>query len=846
MSADLQEFKGIIEQLKPAIDEPDFDQVFKSVTADVPKSKQFLIKMELKRIAKPCNQLIDLRGHVAGKPFPYEHKGKIHYLDEVAKDIFEQQLEMFGRYTIGVNEAVLAADNNHRILHKKEQTARLEEKNKQRLSSNDVTAKPIADEEKIRSDFGGHVVNFTRYGIRHEERMNFSIAVELQFSIGDSIEASTSDLSVSGAKVKIPAAKEVVIGQKVALYLTGLEKEFKLGLKDGIQYEIVGIDSADTDSNYIRLKRTFTEDVTSFDEFLGNFINGNKRRYKINLENTLDAILIKGFEQFYLPRITSLPVFIRQIQGRLVPTLILATENNRETLGNFSDENKNLVFQQILNEPRIERILSSGKSIKETTLYSFTHAKAGKLYFYSATSDELNEDENKRNLFLGFGAQKASWCVHKLQLMETSDSEAYIPLSIPDTADREIKKLNKPPSPRVQGIIKDCKYIAMFTPLRGDAFKKQYQHHFKFDASQLKLLKSFGHPKLKRYITTTVETIEYVNLRSEERYLYKTQIEIANPIGDFIPSVKGSTRDLSTQGLQVILDEPHDHKKGDVILLSLPELQKITKSFKLEKLPYEVMAISKNKTIMNLRTFEDGTKHHARYFFKKLIEQNIDKLTPAKMESQFPGLSTCLRNLTAKSMNNLSMYFSKENNKIKVNTIGTSFEPNLLHNMLASRKPSDFDVTLYPLLQRNSLGKVFTPILSKMKRADRPEFVDIFIRYRFNQEGEEQTFISQVESTFSSEKIKKTFIDSSLEKDIFCVFRIFLSRTGRPDMDYVSKELSYVGNYANHRAKELEERLWSVVGVGDIVDITEEFLTRSGYSVEQINQQNLRKNRLMD
>ena len=194
----------------------------------------------------------------------------------------------------------------------------------------------------------------------------------------------------------------------------------------------------------------------------------------------------------------------------------------------------------------------------------------------------------------------------------------------------------------------------------------------------------------------------------------------------------------------------------------------------------------------------------------------------------------------------MSIYFSKENNKIKVNTVGKSAEPNFLHNMLSSQKPTEHDDTLYPLLPRNTIGEVFTPILNKMKRADRPEFIDILIRYRFNQMDEEQTFISQVLSTFSSEESKNTFIDSSLEKDIFSVFRIFLSRTGRPDMDYISKELSYVGNYANHRAKELEERLWSVVGVGDVVDITEEFLIRHGYDIKQINLQNLRKNRLIN
>ena len=130
MAADLQEFNGIIEDLKAVINQPDFDAQFKAATDDVPKSKQFLIKMELKRLAHPCNRLIDLRGSVDGEPTIFEHKGQIHYLDELAKNIFLEQVEKFGRYTIGVYETVLQADNNFRIMHKIQQEKRQVETDK--------------------------------------------------------------------------------------------------------------------------------------------------------------------------------------------------------------------------------------------------------------------------------------------------------------------------------------------------------------------------------------------------------------------------------------------------------------------------------------------------------------------------------------------------------------------------------------------------------------------------------------------------------------------------------------------------------------------------------------------
>ena len=65
-------------------------------------------------------------------------------------------------------------------------------------------------------------------------------------------------------------------------------------------------------------------------------------------------------------------------------------------------------------------------------------------------------------------------------------------------------------------------------------------------------------------------------------------------------------------------------------------------------------------------------------------------------------------------------------------------------------------------------------------------------------------------------------------------YKILLSRTGRPDTDYIAAEMSYISTYAIHKAKTLEEELWSVVGVGDVIDISDEILLRYGVSAEQI------------
>ena len=47
MSQDLKQYADIIEQLKPMVEEPEFNQVLLQIASDVPKEKRFLIKMEV-------------------------------------------------------------------------------------------------------------------------------------------------------------------------------------------------------------------------------------------------------------------------------------------------------------------------------------------------------------------------------------------------------------------------------------------------------------------------------------------------------------------------------------------------------------------------------------------------------------------------------------------------------------------------------------------------------------------------------------------------------------------------------------------------------------------------------
>ena len=77
-------------------------------------------------------------------------------------------------------------------------------------------------------------------------------------------------------------------------------------------------------------------------------------------------------------------------------------------------------------------------------------------------------------------------------------------------------------------------------------------------------------------------------------------------------------------GLQIECDNPVEFKKGDIIKLSLPDLQKITKKHDLSSLAYEVMAISKSLTTVNLKVHCLTDLPHMGIHTTALAENNKD------------------------------------------------------------------------------------------------------------------------------------------------------------------------------------------------------------------------------
>lgn len=100
-----------------------------------------------------------------------------------------------------------------------------------------------------------------------------------------------------------------------------------------------------SDELRIFLHRAQAHNEPQVTEFIDNFIRGNKYRYKINLENTINAFENKVCEQYFTPRFPSLPVFISHQVDKadpqivvLQPKFVMSNSGNANILSYWQDE----------------------------------------------------------------------------------------------------------------------------------------------------------------------------------------------------------------------------------------------------------------------------------------------------------------------------------------------------------------------------------------------------------------------------------------------------------------------------------------------------------------------------
>lgn len=811
MNTDFSKYQKIINHFRGEVNKPSFDVKFTQRTKQMPKTEKFLLKMELKRLASACTRSIDLRGLVDGDCKLFQYSGQSHFLDDVAIGVFEDNVDKYKGYTFGVYDAVKNTENNFRVIYQKEQ------QNSEQSNPVEPT-KELPKKTSDKTQYPVSIFPLNQYYNRVEERMNFVIPLAIISENNQKKSVSSIDISPQGVKFRFNGKEPLYIDQTLTITFKGLEGEFQFAKEDPLTYQIKNIHS-DEKTQIVGCQRINNTDNNAFDKFLQRYIQGNKRRYKVNLENTISALKSRIFEHYLLPKINELPIFFKYSEHQVIPRYVLTTDNNQPTFQYWQDEKNNTNLHCLINEERLSRLLKRHKQGKSLLVYSFVHQNQGKDFFYTVDEDQLAEESDFAPTFLTFAANKNSFAVTKLTYFSVDKNNVYSPFALSNTQELDTQYINLPPSSEVIDCIDTLSFAVVASDITHQTSLEQYQS-FSDKPIDVNTLKKFGHKRLKDKLVVEELGLTYKNQRQEARFMYQTSVELTCKKEQW----HGDSVDFSVSGLKVGLDDPTEFCVGDIVYITFPDLQKITSSHDLKKLPYEVIKINQKKTIINFRVYVKEHQHVGRSFFKLLIDKNKDKLTADEFTLLVPGLAEALRTSYAQNIQVPTLVVQKSGSRYKIEALVTNDDGNEFLQQLNNLSDRNNYYNFYPLITKFYKDNFIEQCLKKLIVNAEPISDILFISIAKNIEQVDRDVRVKFAKELDTSALRKQFISQALESGNFFCFQLKISRTNKPVLEYLNTELNYISTYAIHRSKQIEQDIWNVVAAIQYIDITDEVL----------------------
>ena len=820
MNKDFSKHHKIINNFRGEINKKNFEASYVAATEHLNKTEKFLLKMELKRLAAVCTRGIDLRGLVKGECQLFDYQGQSHFLDDVAIAVFKESAAIYGGYTFGVYEAVKDAKNSFRNIYQNEQVSPNITENKNLDKKTGV--------EKLQYPAKLHLL--TNYPNRAEERMNFAIPITIKVINKQELVTSSIDLSVRGIKFKLIKEIGLFKGDVITIAFTGLEQEFQFGKDSIFSFEVKNV-LRDSDTQIIGCQRINIPEQDVFERFLTGYIQGNKRRYKINLDNSLKALQARSLEQYALVKLNELPIFMFSANGdetNFTPRYALTTKNNQKLYQYWRDVKNNSVLNTLISAERFQRLLDTKDKGGSLLVFSFIHDNKGTKFFYTVDEEQLKGDNDFFLKFLAFAASKVTFAVTALNLKVVNPELAYSPFTLSTATTKRQKYLNPPPTDEVKGILSQLPYAVIATDVTDLSTIIDYQN-LGCTGIDLEKLKSLGNKSSDANHVDEI-ILSYGHQRQEVRFKYQTPVIIDCES----LSWAGLSADFSVSGMKIDLETPATLSKGDIVYLSFPKLQKITSAFDLKKLPYKVIRVNKDKTEVNLRVSVKEHQHIGRSFFKLLIDKNKNKLTPDEYTMLTPGLSEALRTLYAINMTIPMAIVQSSGSRYKVETLvggqhSSQSHKNLLSDMLRLSDRQGY-YNLYPLLGDLQVRNLLDKQMKKLVASDAAVSEILYIAIKSNVTDIESTVTIKKASELNSPKMRSVFIKSALKQGDFYSIQLKLSRSDEANMEHLNPELAYIGSYAIHRGKQLEQEIYSVAGLVQLVDSTQETLFRHAFT----------------
>lgn len=803
-NSDPTRYLDTIIRLRHEHDSPKLDSLIK---LREPSANSFLIKLEIKKLAQVTGRVIDMRDMFKDNCVLVEHDGISHYLDKPSShDFLEEMARYNNKYTMGVyNYVIDKAKTRYR-------------NDAGKRSTNNLPPPEIT--------------SLTHFYQRLEERIYYSVKIHVFDNNPSIITASelkntgiagiTTDISAEGLSVKIPNGSLSSNTKRINIWFNGLEQEFSFSNRLLITYDVLKFEPKEEDC-YFRLKLSpvqMMDNIDEYKEFIANYIANQKRRYRVPVENTIEALNVKANEQFVITRLNSLPLFLSKNDGEWLARARFDTDNNAKISSFLRDKSGSSLIPAFFNMTHLQSDLDS--SVMFTQFYYVIKFKSIKNVIHMASIPLQYVQDNPYVLnLLSHANNRNGLRLYRVDGCSIDPSnEFHVPSSLPDSAGEAFENLNQKPIKRARllanGLTRMCQITDISDSISAlDIMPNEDKSTKNPNETKNTNLGSFVLRMPKKVFRIHSVKAETNDVRIEDRFDYSLQVSIVSRTKKTISPIEGVTKNISTQGLMIKVDQDSQFKIGNEILIDFNSIPGISETG-LSRQIYKVVGYD-SKGFLRAVIYGDPAKHDARTLLRKFIYKNINTLVPSGMNNEIYGFSRVLRNLFSHNHALPYMLMNKEKNTQYVRDIAISKKtviPNLSDKLCNEE-----------LLSELMIQEQFRSLLIKhgsMIDKETPyQTFYVFILAKGKGDGSSNIIVREGD-LLDKDKFRAMF-DNMKQIGKPRILRVNITKRGRIFNKYLKDELSYLSKYASPKARECLQTWKSVSGIINLMDVTHLF-----------------------
>ncbi|VAW77790.1 hypothetical protein MNBD_GAMMA15-717 [hydrothermal vent metagenome] len=804
----------------------------------------FLKRIEETRLTRPCFQTIDMRGRVAGECRRYAFNDRVHYLDDISFQMFERGLrENNGVYTVGTFEAIVGGAHTLQAqLNAREEAERRRqdiEKRRQERSRDAVRERSGVDgddDTEVQSTVAENpeLLPLGYYRKRDHPRLQYACKVTLQRG-NIKTACITRDLSVCGIQVRIKGLTTFREGQNVHVSFKGLHEKAGRVQVDNIAYKIVRIQARETESALF-LRRKKLEEPSGFSDFVTKFIEENQRRYKLDVEDEYQSTLSWYYERCHAQSLTQLPVFVETDEsGELRVQAVAMGEGNTHLARFFCTSVDNYDFSPLCLPHRLARLSERGEYVM--AIYRHKGESDDFMRLHSAADFEF-ESEFDFLRFVRYASSQPEYSIVKvqagsmpmLQACEKKIDEVSQRLQYKSEAQMTILREQLARLTFVAYAV-DMTHKYTQAPVQDDAIDGLAAwvgvERRKISDGSVEQLLDIPREQLKADLIR----FGYVERRREDRYLAETRVDVK--VGE--RSFKGMSRDISTRGIRIQLADTISVKPGAPVKVGLVSLQQKKSGANLMDIPYLVVHSLNNDegTVLMLERVLGSAKEGLKEFFVELITKNEHKLGVDTGDIWSATTSRLYESMLAANTPTIPFFLGRNaEGGAHLQFAGVPEGGSQLLDFFTTESGLDFRcindrrvvTALYDAVQ----------ILMRQQKASQeppaPFELELYL-YRELDEETGETFIhAATELDFSSDESRNTYLQQLTEKPDWRRLKIITTYVHTLDEKTLDKLVASVREQSKHRAIKLSDLAHSVVGCGEIIDITNQCASLGGVS----------------